>query len=360
MDAIRDITAQIVKDGLNDVVTGFGLLNEPFKDCDQGLYKAFLDNGLNLVRQNLGPSTAVYVSDMFLAKKFNDGKFFLDPERYENTFLDSHYYQVFERNTRELSPRQHIAYVCQNQFRDAVDCCYQDGPRNKHIPSQGIQRLAGEWSAATDELPVALLHQIMQSIATNGTAARLNRQLSKERQDFLRHFVQAQMVTFEAVEVGMGAGWFFWTAKMEGGSYAEWDYLRGVREGWMPVLPRNATTPSQDLYGTCYDIIFRTSDDMSILHEFPDAAHLPEHDWAGPPIDDDVVLSHGDILLNVDGHYIEPQHHGGRHLRNWLLGIIGVFFVYVVSRAFHKRQRKKQYTPIDSVDDSGNHVTITV
>jgi hypothetical protein len=43
------------------------------------------------VRSILGKDVAVYLGDTFEAEKFNDG--FWQTEEFDNTFLDSHYYQ---------------------------------------------------------------------------------------------------------------------------------------------------------------------------------------------------------------------------------------------------------------------------
>lgn len=55
----------------------------------------------------------------------------------------------------------------------------------------------------------------MKGIATNGEAPYFNRTISKARGNFLMNFVEAQMVTYEAAEVGVSRGWFFWTLKTE-------------------------------------------------------------------------------------------------------------------------------------------------
>ena len=39
---------------------------------------------------------AIYIGDVFEAEKFNDG-FWQDPIKYQNTFLDSHYYHGAQR-----------------------------------------------------------------------------------------------------------------------------------------------------------------------------------------------------------------------------------------------------------------------
>ena len=48
-----------------------------------------------------------------------------------------------------------------------------------------------------------------------GVAPEFDRVISPDRQDFLENFVKAQMVTFEAANVGVSRGWFYWTFKME-------------------------------------------------------------------------------------------------------------------------------------------------
>jgi len=345
LQTIRAITKQIVVDGIQDVVTGFGLLNEPFKDCRRDVYEAYLNQGLDIVRGTLGPNTAVYASDLFATQSFNNGGWWLNPKRYNNTYLDSHYYHVFAEKPRSFSPRQHIAFVCQQEHRDAIACCYRDAPKRNKMPSTGVKRLIGEWSAATDTSPMDMVHVIMQEIKANGTAALLDRQLSPARQEFLRHFVEAQIVTYESADTGVSGGWFFWTAKVEGGAFAEWDYLRAFREGWMPPLPDQPHVPSQELYGTCYDIIFRTNDSMDIIHEFPDPATLTNnYDW---PIDDDVVLSHGDSLLHTNDHYFG---HGHGHMVVWIFYISAICMGILMWRCFTKKNRKNEYIEISGTE----------
>jgi hypothetical protein len=154
--------------------------------------------------------------------------------------------------------------------------------------STGISRIIGEWSAAFDSLPVAVLSDIMGNISKKGEAPMMDRQLSKQRQNFLEQLVKAQMVIYENAHTGVSSGWFFWTVKMEGGAFAEWDYLRGVTEGWIPELPPPHVA-SEAMFGDCQEIVKDTTNDMSIVQEYPN----PESSdtWAGPPIDDDYVLS---------------------------------------------------------------------
>ena len=160
--------------------------------------------------------------------------------------------------------------------------------------------MIGEWSASFDTLPVEKLADVMAGIKEDGKAPEFDRHISKERQSFLRHFVEAQMVTWESKDAGVSTAWFYWTMKMEGGAFAEWDFLRGVEEGWIPMIPPPSES-SESLYGTCREIAQKTNDDMSIVHEFPDPKHLPENTWFGPDIDDDYVVSHAGSIGKTGG-----------------------------------------------------------
>lgn len=128
-----------------------------------------------------------------------------------------------------------------------------------------------------------------------------NRTASSDRQWFLRHFVQAQMVAYESAPSDgetTSVGWFFWTLKMEFGAFGEWDFLRGYKEEWVPTLP-SSNESTESAYGTCREIAEKTKDDKSIIQEFPDPETHPEL-WSGPVVDDDFVLSHAGSLDGDD------------------------------------------------------------
>jgi len=118
-----------------------------------------------------------------------------------------------------------------------------------------------------------------------------DREIGEERKAFLRNFVEAQMVAWESGSIG----WFYWNFKMEGGAFAEWDYLRGVREGWIPTLDPGVR--AEDVFGSCESIIFKTDDSMDIVDTFPDPSKVAP-DWQSVEADDDVVVSHGQSLID--------------------------------------------------------------
>ena len=144
---------------------------------------------------------------------------------------------------------------------------------------------------------------VMESIRYTGLAPEMDRQLKPARQAFLRNFVEAQIVNYEP---DISSGWFFWNFKMEGGYCAEWDFLRGQKEGWFPKLLEPDVT-AEDVYGSCYEIMFRTDDDRSILEEYPPTPW--DLDTIPNPMSDDVVLSTGEnIQKNPDGTYGPFKH----------------------------------------------------
>eukprot|EP00934_Nitzschia_sp_Nitz4_P007610 Nitzschia sp. Nitz4//scaffold87_size112219//98155//100063//NITZ4_004089-RA/size112219-snap-gene-0.96-mRNA-1//-1//CDS//3329559414//7600//frame0 len=310
VEILTDIAQGIADEGLTDVVTGFGLINEPFLDCDPEVVRDYYDQGLQIVRDIMGPKTSVFVGDTFMAWNFNDG-FWTDSEKHYDTYLDSHPYHVFFEKGRAFTPKQHIAYVCRHNFEETVSCCYDDPPTNKE-PSSGISRIIGEWSAAFDVLPTALTPFLMKSIAKDGVVPLLNRTLSPARMEFMRHFVEAQMVAYEAKASGVTSGWLFWNFKTEGGAFIEWDFLRGIREGWIPNIPL-PTVASEDLYGSCYDIYDRTNDEYeAVVNEYPDPHTLDWSQWQGWDATDDFVLS--DPNIPTFDYYQTPQQSWDLHL----------------------------------------------
>jgi len=296
LKAIRDMAQAVMDDNLRDVVTGFGIMNEPYENCPHADFERYSNDALAAVREIMGYDTAVYMSDSSKAAVWNDG-WWSDPTVHNNTFLDSHYYHVFSEHERALSPKQHVAYTCAKLARETASCCYEDHPKNTKV-SGGISRIVGEWSAGYDILPSEMTTKIMHGISDPKfqKALLVDRKLSNERKEFLKSHVKAQMVAYESVDTGSSRGWFFWNLKMEGGAFAEWDFMRGTREGWIPKLPSN-DTDSASIFGSCEDIVAETSDSMNIVKEFPDPKQ--SETWPGPNIDDDFVVSHGKTHLKT-------------------------------------------------------------
>ena len=282
--------------------------------------------------------------------------------------------------------------MCRKNYHDTIGCCYEDAPNNT-IPSKGISRIIGEWSASYDTLVVAKLDTVMLAIQETGAALEMDRQLSSDRKDFLKKFVQAQMVAYEASDVGVSSGWFFWTLKMEGGAFAEWDFLRGLKEGWIPSIPEPHVS-SQELYGNCEDLVLQTKNDMSIVHEFPDPLTLDPNNWQGVAIDDDLVMFYdpnADVppavvdtttaktttiakttttttatTTKTDGATTDPveikaSYHPDQQHSFWFPLLAVCFFVYAIKKVFFQQspvQERGQYEQVVSYQNGTPSMTV--
>lgn len=232
LDVLLEVSVALKDADVLDVVTGLGLLNEPFGDCNKFIYQKFLEDGITIVRRILGKDISIYMSDLFQASLFNNGKFGREPaDFYENTFLDSHYYHIFSPEDRTMTPQDHVDQVCHPAHGERVeDCCFLDEPTNTvPLPANGTKRIVAEWTGAFDSMPGEVLKPVMKGIYEHGVAPLMDRQLSDERKSFLTKFIQSQIVSYEAAEFGdLSYGWFFWNFKMEGGAYIEWDMCKST------------------------------------------------------------------------------------------------------------------------------------
>lgn len=341
LNILLEVAVALKDAQVSDVVTGFGLLNEPFGDCNHDRYRQFLHDGMTIIRSVLGDDISIYISDLFQAGLFNDGQWGLDPVEFNNTFLDSHYYNVFTPDDRAMTPQQHVNVVVHPPSGQAVtDCCFEDAPVNT-IPSRGVQRIVAEWSGAFDAMPGEVLKPIMKGIYEYGKAPLLNRTISNERKSFLKKFIEAQIVAYEVADVGVAHGWFYWNFKMEGGAYIEWDFLRGVREGWFPeIAPPNV--PSQTLYGTADEILARTNETKKIIHMYPwgDTKY-----WRGR------LANQSDTIMENPNAY-RPTRHPLSSIGSQIV-MMGVAVLLIVSvrhlkKAYQGHRRKAQYTEIQT------------
>lgn len=112
-------------------------------------------------------------------------------------------------------------------------------------------------------------------------------------------------VTYESMNSGVSSGWFFHTLKTEGGVFLEWNFLFGFSQGWIPTLPSQERS-AESMYGSCESIAGKTSDDSSIVHEFPDPNQKGGELWLGAEFDDDYVISHAGSV-SASGQTIAPE-----------------------------------------------------
>jgi hypothetical protein len=122
-----------------------------------------------------------------------------------------------------------------------------------------------------------------------------------------------------------------------GGAFAEWNFLRGIKEGWIPRIP-SPTVASQDLYGTCYDIYNRTNDDYSAtVEEYPDPRTLDWNQWQGWDATDDFVMS--DPNIPDQTHSYGPHPWYGRWIVPTGLVVLCVGLFQLRRRHVQKRDR---------------------
>lgn len=154
----------------------------------------------------------------------------------------------------------------------------------------------------------------------------------------LRNYVEAQMVVYEGKGNGETSGWFYWNFAMQGGVFAEWDYLRGVDEGWIPKVVPLLT--SEERFGSCESIILRTKDDYSVIHEFPDPKDLPPELVEDRYFDDDVVMTHG-LSLERD--------HRAQQIRHGLVILGMAMMLFTVLRGWKRSKKQGKYHPLPDV-----------
>lgn len=128
-----------------------------------------------------------------------------------------------------------------------------------------------------------------------------------------------------------------------GGAFAEWDFLRGLREGWMPPIPAPHIS-SESIYGDCYEIYNRTDDSYSIVDEYPDPRTLDWKQWQGWTNNDDFVMS--DPNIPVIDHDTE-QH--SIFNSTWIIPLclgIAIFWTLKRLRQSFKRRERLGYTEL--------------
>jgi glucan 1,3-beta-glucosidase len=115
---VEKISQRVKDEGLLDVVTGFGLLNEPDQHIKYWRMLHYYNDAYAAIRSILGEDVAVYIGDMFNPQSFNwfwpssDDPSLAPPNREaENVFLDSHIYACFVDDLKAMTPKQHITQL---------------------------------------------------------------------------------------------------------------------------------------------------------------------------------------------------------------------------------------------------------
>lgn len=224
LDSFADVFA-VPGGEFEDVVIGIEILNEPRWDISLNLLKnQFYGPAYDIIHKHMRGG------DFFFSDAFHFSAWwnFMPGPNFQNVYIDTHIYHVFDNYLLSLTPHQHNLQACQS-----------DKPNIANTPS--LWTVVGEWSAAFTDCTRYLNGFRIPSLSRwqgelNGApyfgscAGRQDtNNWSYEYKQQVRRFVEYQMDAYEA-----SRGWFFWTSKTE--DSPEWDYLQGLREGYIPKI----------------------------------------------------------------------------------------------------------------------------
>lgn len=177
-----------------EVIWGFQLLNEPRWDVPMDILRDYYVRGYAAVRKHMDESVAVVFHDGFRLMEWKD---FMRESQYKNVILDTHFYQCFADEHKQLDAAGHITYAAVKRAEEIKEM------------SQYFPIIIGEWSLGID--PTNTLEHLnkVQLDAVN------------------RAYASAQLLSYETAE-----GWFFWSYKLENEAMTTWDYKRSVENNW--------------------------------------------------------------------------------------------------------------------------------
>jgi glucan 1,3-beta-glucosidase len=214
----------------HDVVEGINLINEPLL-TDLNLLRPFYEKAYNNIKTSSeNPNLTITISDGFYPlDRWNK---FMQPPQFENVYLDTHIYHVFDYNLLRKTDEEHIR----------ISCDYHR-PRLA-ISDKNLWTYVGEWSLAKTDCTKWLNGQ-GRGARFDGTFENTppigscelednHERWSPEYKRWMRRFAETQMQNYETA-----SGWFFWNFKAEKSPH--WNYMLGVREGWIPRNPNERT-----------------------------------------------------------------------------------------------------------------------
>lgn len=125
---------------VSPAVTGIELLNEPFASVDLSFIQAFYLAGYPLVRPQssapAGEGLDLYIHDAFRLGSWGG---FMQPPEFQNVYLDTHLYHVFDRGLLQMSQQQHLDFQCTQVAAQQAQA------------AKNLWLVTGEWSLATTD-----------------------------------------------------------------------------------------------------------------------------------------------------------------------------------------------------------------
>ena len=149
---------------------------------------------------------------------------------------------------------------------------------------------------------------------------------------------------------------------MEGGAFIEWDFLRGIREGWFPkIQPPNSY--SENAYGSCEEIFDQTKDDIGIIHPFPECGNDTYWDPEGFAWQFDYEQQHGGLnstdstaVNKNDGITVIINGSDNKFDRTLIIALyligasIAIMFCWRRWHVSRPRRNRKEYTEVIDSD----------
>jgi len=269
LSAIANLTSMLKGWSLDEggPVHAIQLVNEPFSTIPLQFVQKFYIDGYDVVRGTFGGNGGdggggvddvnegfdLFIHDSFRLGTWND---FMLPPDYEAVYLDTHQYHVFDIGQLKLDEQGHIRMVCEGVAKIEA------------AAAQSHWLVTGEWSLATTDC-ARWLNGFLTGSRWEGTlnpgqpalgnctgnAGNIAREFTPEYRSFLRQFAEIQMDVYEnpiaaassssarkrdrESNDGYTGGWYFWNFKTE--MSPQWDFLQGLREGWIPNPVSNRT-----------------------------------------------------------------------------------------------------------------------
>lgn len=173
---------------------GIQLLNEPRWDVPMDILQDYYLRGYDACRKHVDENISVVFHDGFRLKEWKE---FMRGSQYKNVILDTHFYQCFGDDDKQMDMAGHL-------HKAAVVRAEEIKEMSAFFPI-----IIGEWSLGIDPT-----HTLQGMNAVQLDAAS-------------RAYAAAQLLSYETA-----AGWFFWSYKLENEAMSTWDYRRSVENGW--------------------------------------------------------------------------------------------------------------------------------
>ncbi|EPY50419.1 glucan 1,3-beta-glucosidase Exg2 [Schizosaccharomyces cryophilus OY26] len=229
----EQLSAFFSQDRYRNVVTIYGLLNEPNSFVtDPKLITDWHKKAYKIVRST-HPSTLISISDGFRGPGNWEKEF--DAFHFPNVLIDAHRYTIFNDYLIALSYKDKLDIIC-NSWREEVE-------QKAKLPT-----IVGEWSLADTDC-AEFLNNVGEGARWDGTfspngyaqCCPLQRNCTcsfanddpanykKEYRKLLYNFATAQIETFDRTW-----GWFYWNWDTQNAT--QWSYKKSRAEGLLPKL----------------------------------------------------------------------------------------------------------------------------